>query len=59
MGRPWPEHHPPGPAEAPIVLGMPLHILVPAVGFHIMHAWVWKPNPAGMFADFNPDVSCP
>ena len=50
---------PAGPAEAPIVLGMPLHILVPAVGFHIMHAWVWKPNPAGMFADFNPDVSCP
>ena len=50
---------PAGPAEAPIVLGMPLHILVPAVGFHIMHAWVWKPNPAGMFADFNPDVTCP
>ena len=50
---------PPGPAEPPIVLGTPLHILVPAVGFHIMHAWVWKPNPAGMFADFNPDVTCP
>jgi len=50
---------PPGPAEPPVVLGTPLHILVPAVGFHIMHAWVWKTNPAGMFADFNPDVTCP
>jgi len=50
---------PPGPAEPPSVLGTPMHILVPAVGFHIMHAWIWKPNPAGMFADFNPDVTCP
>jgi hypothetical protein len=25
-----------------------------------LHAWLWKPNPNGMFADFNPDVSlCP
>ena len=59
MDRPWPEHLPPGPAAPPSVLGTPLHILVPAVGFHIMHAWIWKPNPAGMFADFNPDVTCP
>ena len=43
----------------PTLMGMPMHILVPAVGFYIMHAWVWQPNPAGMFADFNPDVSCP
>ena len=54
-----PNSNPPGPARAPRVLGMPMHILVPAVGFHIMHAWLWKPNPAGMFADWNPDVSCP
>jgi len=26
----------------------------------ILHAWVWSPNPSGMFADFNPSVgSCP
>lgn len=25
-----------------------------------LHAWIWKPNPNGMFADFNPDVHlCP
>jgi hypothetical protein len=51
--------NPPGVSEPPIVLGMPMHILVPQVGFYITHAWVWKPNPAGMFADWNPAVSCP
>jgi len=40
-------------------MGMPMHILVPAVGFYIHHAWVWKHNPAGMFADWNPEVTCP
>lgn len=53
-----PNSNPTGTPIAPTVLGMPMHILVPAVGFWIMHAWVWKPNPAGMFADFNPEVSC-
>lgn len=24
-----------------------------------MHMWVWKANPAGLFADWNPSVSCP
>lgn len=28
--------------------------------FWIMHAWVWRPNPSGMFEDFNPAVAmCP
>jgi hypothetical protein len=53
-----PNSNPPGVTEAPSVLGMEMHILVPAVGFYIMHAWVWRPNPAGMFADWNPEVSC-
>jgi hypothetical protein len=51
--------NPPGVASPPSVLGMPMHILVPAVGFYVMHAWVWKPNPSGIMADWNPDVSCP
>ena len=51
--------NPTGVSSPPTVLEMPMHILVPAVGFYIMHAWVWEPNPAGMFADFNPEVSCP
>jgi hypothetical protein len=57
-----PNTNPPGvPATdpPPTVMGMPMHILVPAVGFYIMHAWVWQPNPAGMFADWHPEVTCP
>jgi hypothetical protein len=23
-----------------------------------LHAWVWRHNPAGVFADWNPDVDC-
>ena len=54
------QSNPPGVSEAPSVLGMEMHILVPPPGpaFYLMHAWVWKDNPAGMFADWNPDVIC-
>lgn len=24
----------------------------------MLHVWVWKHNPSGMFADWNPNVSC-
>lgn len=26
--------------------------------FYTLHAWVWQENPTGMFAPFNPTVSC-
>jgi hypothetical protein len=30
------------------------------LGVWALHAWLWKPNPAGMHADFNPRVGlCP
>jgi hypothetical protein len=54
-----PNSNPPGVSEQPSVLGMGMHILNPVVGFWLMHAWVWKPNPAGMFEDWNPEVACP
>ncbi|HEU6445944.1 MAG TPA: hypothetical protein VFL61_12880 [Gaiellaceae bacterium] len=59
-----PQSNPPGVpagAPAPTVLGMDMHILVPPPGpaFYLMHAWIWKHNPAGMFADWNPEVTCP
>jgi hypothetical protein len=50
---------PPGVTSPPTVLGMPMRILVPAVGFYTHHAWVWKHNPSGIMADWNPEVVCP
>jgi hypothetical protein len=50
--------NPAGVSQPPSVLGMQMHILVPAVGFYIEHAWLWRKNPSGMFADWNPRVSC-
>jgi hypothetical protein len=26
--------------------------------FYSLHAWIWHHNPAGMFAPFNPDITC-
>ena len=26
--------------------------------FYALHVWAWRTNPNGMFADFNPKVSC-
>jgi hypothetical protein len=47
----------------PTLFGQPLTAVgadnrygIPA--FYELHAWVWKDNPAGRFADYNPDVSC-
>jgi hypothetical protein len=32
----------------------------PVLPLYVMHAWVWKDNPAGMFNDWNPAVRlCP
>lgn len=32
----------------------------PFATFYVMHAWIWRDNPSGMFADYNPDVAaCP
>lgn len=47
-----------GNTEPPSLLGHELHVLNEALGWYILHAWVWKPNPSGMFEDWNPDVDC-
>jgi hypothetical protein len=26
--------------------------------FYALHAWIWSPNPSGLFAPYNPRVSC-
>jgi hypothetical protein len=51
--------HAAGNDDPPTVLGQELGILNPLLGWYILHAWVWKPNPAGMFENWNPDVVCP
>ena len=56
---PGPASDPDGPAIAPTPFGMDMTILVPQVGFHTLHAWIWSTNPAGMFAHWNPEVTCP
>src|SRR6476659_10079237 len=56
---PGPNSNPPGVSEPPTVLGIKMHILVPAVGFYIQHFWVWADNPAGIFTDWNPSLTCP
>jgi hypothetical protein len=48
-----------GSTEAPVVFGHTLHVLNPVLNWYIAHAWIWTHNPAGMFADWNPEVSCP
>lgn len=55
-----PQSNPPGPAQVPSVLGMGMHVLAPPPGpaFYLTHAWLWAPNPDGMFADWNPRISC-
>lgn len=43
----------------PKVFGMPLH-KHPTLPNWVLHTWIWKENPAGVFADFNPRVRlCP
>lgn len=29
-----------------------------ALGLYTLHVWIGKTNPSGIFADWNPDVSC-
>ena len=35
----------------------PNRLGIPA--FSSPHAWIWKPNPSGMFRPWNPRVVCP
>ncbi len=37
--------------DSPNMFGLP--------PFYSLHVWLWKANPSGMFAPWNPAVSCP
>ena len=53
----WEAKHGVG-AAPPTVHGHEMHILNPALGWYLAHAWVWMDNPSGVFADWNPNVDC-
>jgi hypothetical protein len=48
-----------GNTAPPVVFGTALHVINPVLNWYIAHAWIWKHNPAGMFSDWNPAVTCP
>jgi hypothetical protein len=48
--------HPPE-AAPPTALGQPL-TRSDGLSIWYLHVWIWKDNPSGMFADWNPLVSC-
>lgn len=43
-------------AEPPELFGEHFH-RNDTLGIWALHAWIWRPNPGGMHADFNPQVS--
>ena len=44
-------------AEPPRIMGQNLQT-APGLGFWFLHVWVWKADPSGLFAMWNPDVKC-
>ena len=45
--------------DAPSLFGREFH-QHPVMPLWVLHAWIWKENPAGMFEDWNPKVRlCP
>ncbi len=51
------ESRPGDGGTAPELFGQTFHPSEPAGGW-ALHVWAWRHNPAGMFEDFNPRVSC-
>lgn len=50
--RAWPRD-----SVAPVLLGQTLR-REDNLKIWYLHAWIWKENPDGVFADFHPDVQC-
>ena len=54
----WEAEHGAG-AEPPMVYGHELMVINQTLKWYVGHAWIWTHNPSGVFADWNPDVTCP
>ena len=46
-----------GHATPPSVLGQTFH-LNEALGVYVLHVWLWRHNPAGIYEDWNPRITC-
>jgi len=44
-------------SDPPSLFGKDFHVNMEQ-DLYVLHSWVWQDNPAGMFADYNPAVSC-
>jgi hypothetical protein len=47
----WPKNEP------PVFLGRAFQP-EDEFGVFALHAWIWRPNPNGMFAEAHPGISC-
>ena len=59
LAEAWDAHNPMPPTLLGQLFqyyGSPNRYGLPA--YYELHVWAWKENPHGMFADWNPDVSC-
>jgi hypothetical protein len=43
--------------EAPTIMGQKLK-RADKLGIWYLHVWIWEPSPSGVFADWNPRVTC-
>jgi hypothetical protein len=43
--------------EPPALFGQQFHKNA-LFGLWVLHAWIWKANPSGMYAEYNPSVVC-
>ncbi len=46
-----------GHTSPPSVLGQTFH-LNEQLGVYVLHVWLWRNNPAGIYEDWNPQVTC-
>lgn len=48
----------PNTPPPPPMFGQSFHYVGAPFDVWALHAWVWRHNPSGIFADWNPQVSC-
>lgn len=44
-------------SDPPSLFGQEFHVKADQ-DLYVLHSWVWEDNPSGLFADWNPSLSC-